>query len=70
MTTVPFPLKGPQHVLNKVPALNTCNVLHIDDNDVINIQSQYDPDWPMELDLWDGNFRHIITNKLLTGCDT
>jgi len=51
MATILFSLKESQHVLNKAPAINTCNVLHVDNNDVINIQLQYNLDWPTELDL-------------------
>ena len=48
MATILFFLKEFQHVSNKASVINTCNV---DNNNVINIQLQYNLDWPMELDL-------------------
>jgi len=46
--TDPVFLQGPQHVSNKTLALNICNVPHAGDDDIINIQLPYNPDWPME----------------------
>jgi len=51
--------QGPQRVSNEALALNTSNVPHVDNDDVINIQLLYDPNRPMEPELWDGNFQHI-----------
>ena len=45
------PLSESQCVLNEALALNTMNVPHVDDGDIINIQLLYDLDWPIELDL-------------------
>ena len=58
MATDPTFSQEPQHVLNKILALNTCNVSHVDD-DVINIQLPYDPNWPTEPELWNSNFHYI-----------
>ena len=41
----------PQHVSNKVLALNSSSFPCIDDDDVINIQLMYDPNQPTELEL-------------------
>ena len=42
------PPQGPQHVSNKALVLNSSTVPHVNDNNVINIQLLYDPNWPME----------------------
>ena len=63
--TIPSIQQGLQHVSNETPALITCNVPCVDDNNIINIQLLYDPDWPTEPDLWDSNFRHISLHILL-----
>ena len=39
-----IPPQGLQCVSNKALALNTCNIPHVDDDNVINIQLLYDPD--------------------------
>ena len=47
MVTSLVPSQEPQCVLNKALALNTCNIPCINDN-IINIQLLYDPDWPIK----------------------
>ena len=44
--------RGPQHVSNEVPTLNTSNAPCVDDDDdIINIQLLYDFDWHTKLKL-------------------
>jgi len=57
--------QGLQCVSNEALALNTCNISCVDDNDIINIQLPYNLDWPVEPDLWDGNFSHVFLYGLL-----
>jgi len=52
--------QGLQCVSNEALALNTCNISCVDDNDIINIQLPYNLDWPVEPDLWDGNFSYVF----------
>jgi len=54
-----------QHVSNEALALNTSSFPHVDDDDVINIQLPYNPNRPMEPELWDGNFHPISTHRSL-----
>jgi len=51
MATDLIPLQGPQHVSNEALALNICNVPHVSDDNVINIQLPYDSNWLMESEL-------------------
>ena len=37
--------------------------MHIEDNNVINIQLPYDPQAPTELELWSGNFYSIFLHR-------
>ena len=53
-----------QHASNEAPAFNTSTAQHVD-NDIINIQLPYNPDQPIEPDLWDGNFQPISLHGLL-----
>ena len=64
MATDPTLSQKPQHVLNETLALNTCNASHVN-NDIINIQLPYDPDWPTEPELWNGNFHYISLHSFL-----
>jgi len=56
-----MPPMSSQRVSNEAPALNTSIVPHVDNikDDIINIQLLYGPNWPMEPELWDGNFHPI-----------
>jgi len=56
MVTDPVFPQGPQHVSNKVPALNSSCPTCINNDDVINIQLPYDPNHSTEPELWDSNF--------------
>jgi len=64
-TTTVLSSQGLQHVSNEAFALNTCNIPHVDDNNVINIQLPYDSDQPIEPDLWNSNFSHVSFHGLL-----
>ena len=61
----PVLLQGPQCILYKILALNTSSSSYVNDDDVINIQLPYDSNWPMEPELWNGNFYSIFLYRLL-----
>ena len=42
--------------IEKTPTLKSTPEQYVNDNNVINIQLLYDPNCPIKLELWDGNF--------------
>lgn len=65
IVTVPSTQQELQHVSNEALALTICNVPCVDDNDIINIQLPYDPDWSTKPNLWNSSFRYISLYSLL-----
>jgi len=57
VATDPVPPQGPQRASNEALAHNTCNGKSVGDDDII--QLLYNPNWPTESELWDGNFGRI-----------
>jgi len=53
-----------QHGNTNIPTLKSTPPQCVDD-DVINIQLPYNPNIPMELKLWDGNFYSILLHRSL-----
>ena len=54
----------PQYGSANVLALKSTPTQHVDD-DVINIQLPYDPDAPIEPELWDGSFYPVLLHRSL-----
>ena len=57
-----------QCILIEGLALNTftsSSLSYVDEDNIINIQLPYDPNRPIELKLWDGNFHSVSLHRLL-----